>query len=236
MLAVKAHQLGAALEQIAPAVGPDTLVMTTQNGVDAPDMVAKAFGAEKALIGVVRIFANITGPGEITRYGQHRSFVIGAKDGAQAGARAAAVRDVFNGAGIEAREVPDIHADLWTKLVAFNAVSSVTAGARTRIGTVRETPALAALAKRLSREVFDVGIAEGIALPKNAVDRALDMVMALPDESRASTAHDLEQGRALEIDHVCGSIARRGRRLGVDVTASETVAALLEPFKMGRPA
>ncbi len=86
------------------------------------------------------------------------------------------------------------------------------------------------------RETYEVARAEGIALPDTAVDDIWTyMQTEMPAEARTSTAHDLERGLPLEIDHICGSVARRGRALGVDVTASETVAALLAPYKLGTP-
>lgn len=234
LVTVKAHQLAAALAAIAPAVGPETLVVTVQNGVDAPEMAVAAFGAERAAICVARIFSNITAPGEITRYGRNGSFTIGAAlDGGQGHARVARLRGVLAGAGIDVPDCPDVRVDLWTKFLLFNAVSSTTAGARTRVGVVRDTPALAALARRLIEETDAVARATGIALPEDAVDRTWAFFESLPAESRASTAHDLERGLALEIDHVCGSVTRRGRALGVDVSASETVAALLAPYTLG---
>ncbi|MEM6824464.1 MAG: 2-dehydropantoate 2-reductase N-terminal domain-containing protein, partial [Pseudomonadota bacterium] len=67
IVAVKAHQLTEAITQLHPALGPETRVLPFQNGVDAPDLVARSFGRDRALIGVARIFANITAPGVITR-------------------------------------------------------------------------------------------------------------------------------------------------------------------------
>lgn len=232
---VKAHQLADALAAIAPAVGPETRVVTVQNGVDAPDMAAAAFGADRALICVARIFSNITGPGEVTRYGGVGSYTIGTLDGRQDAPPVAALRALLNGAGVNAPACDDVRVDLWMKFILFNAVSSTTAGARTRLGVVRDTPALAALARRLMQETEAVGRAEGTVLPEDAVARIWAFFESLSAESRASTAHDLAHGAALEIDHICGSVARRGRALGIDVSASETVYALLAPYKLGAP-
>lgn len=233
VVTVKAHQLADALAGIAPAVGPDTLVVTVQNGVDAPEMAVEAFGPDRVAICVSRILCNITAPGELTRYGTPRSFTIGTVGGGQAAPGVAALRAALAAAGVEAPDCDDVRVDLWRKFLLFNAMSSTTAGARTRIGVVRDTPALAALARRLIGETFAVARAEGIALPDDAAEKTWALLQTLAPESRASTAHDLELGRPLEIDHICGSVARRGRALGVDVSASETVYALLAPYKDG---
>ena len=236
VVTVKAHQLAEALKSIAPMVGPDTLVITVQNGVDAPEIAAQAYGPGRATICVARIFSNITAPGEITRYGPMRSFTLGALDGSQTDPRIAALRETLAAAGIDAPACDDVRVDLWRKFMLFNAVSSTTAGGRTRVGVVRATPPLAALAQRLIAETLAVGRAEGVPLTEDAGDAIWSYIAGqMPQEARASTAHDLERGLALEIDHICGSVARRGRALGVDVTASETVFALLAPYKDGTP-
>lgn len=236
VVTVKAHQFAQALEQIAPAVGPKTRIVTVQNGVDAPDQAADAFGRVRVMIGVVRIFSNITAPGEITRYGPMRSFTLGSYDGAQDAGGVPELRAALAQAGVASPGCENVRVDLWKKFMLFNAISSMTAGARTRVGVVRASPVMTALARRLVTETWEVARAEGVAITEAAIDEVLGFFQnTLPDEARASTAHDLEGGIPLEIDHIAGSVARRGRALGVDVTASETIAALLEPYRLGTP-
>lgn len=236
VIAVKAHQVAAALDQLAPAVGPATSLLPFQNGVDAPDQVAAAFGREKGLIGTARVFVNITAPGVLTRYGAIRSFVIGASDGGQVTSPVPEVRNLMREAGIDVPDCTDVRADLWLKFILFNAMSGLSAGARTTFGRIWALEPLAALARRLMQEVADLARAEGVTLPGDVVDRVMAMARTLPAEGRTSTAHDLALGRPLEIDHLCGAVARRGVALGLDMPASATVAALLEPWKLGADA
>ncbi|MEM0948242.1 MAG: 2-dehydropantoate 2-reductase [Pseudomonadota bacterium] len=232
VLCVKGHQLAAAINQVTPAVGDNTRVLPFQNGVDAPDMLADAFGAKRALIGVARFFANITAPGVITRYGVPRGFTVGLLDGTQTDAQD--ILDVLRDAGIVAPDHSDVRIDLWQKFILFNAMSSLTAATRKRFGPLRENPMTVALARRLMVETWQVGCASGVPLPDTMVDEAMNVFQSIiPAEGRTSTAHDLEAGRALEIDFVSGTVARRGRALGIDVTASETIYALLSPWKTG---
>ncbi len=232
--AVKAHQLADAIDAARPLMGADSQALTFQNGVDAPALVARAFGRERALIGVARIFVNITGPGEITLREGFRSFVIGDIDGAQEG-RAAPVIGAFRAAGIDAPDCADVRVDLWLKFLLFNAVSSTTAGARTTMGVVRQTPELWTLFADLVDETDAVGRALGIPLPEGAPARVMDVAAAMPAGARASTAHDLDAGRALESDWLCGALARLGDEAGVPVPASRTIAALLAPHRNGAP-
>lgn len=232
VLSVKAHQVADALVQIAPAVGPDTRILPFQNGVDAPAQIAGAFGPARALIGTARIFANITGPGEITQYGQPCFFNIGDFEGNQSTCRD--VIGAFRAAGIEAPDVADVRRDLWLKFILFNAMSSLTAGSRKRFGELRALPEVVALAETLMREVAAVGRAEGVNLTDAEVKACLKLFLeVVPEDGRTSTAHDLEEGRALEIDHLCGAVARLGKTHGVPVPASQTVYALLLPWRDG---
>lgn len=234
VIAVKAHQLHGAIDQIRGQVGTQTRIVPFQNGVDAPDILAEAFGSDRAMIGTARIFANITAPGEITRYGDPKGFVMGTLEGRQS--EVADILAVFRAAGIDAPDHPDVRVALWVKFIIFNAMSSLTAATGLRFGQLRKHPEVVALARRLMRETLEVGRASGAPLADDAADEPLQVFLnVVPDEGRTSTAQDVEEGRALEIDYTCGTVARRGRELGIDVTASETIYALLSPRRDGAP-
>lgn len=234
IVAVKGQDLPAALESAAPLVGDGTRVLPFQNGVDAPRLVAERFGEAAALTGVARILANITAPGVVTRYGAIRTFTVGDAGGSQADDRVAAIRAMFDGAGIIAPDCPDVIGDMWTKFVFFNALSGTTAGARCTMAEVRGTPELKALFRTLAEEALAVGLAEDAGIDSGTVEQALKAMATLPDEARASMAHDLEQGRPLEVDWICGAVGRLGRRHGLETPASDTVTALLAPWRAGR--
>lgn len=234
IFAVKAHQMPAAIAQAQPHIGAETRVLPFQNGVDAPDLLADAFGPDRALIGVAQIFANITGPGEITRYGAIRSFQIGTLDGGQTAPPVPEIRAAFRAAGIDAPDMDDLRTALWMKFLLFNAASGTTAGARTTFGEVRRQPETRLLAERLIAEAAAVARATGIPIPDAAETIILKRFNKLPGEGRTSTAHDLAHGRALESDWIAGAVSRRGRALGVATPVSDTIAAVLAPWKEGR--
>ncbi|MEM7613543.1 MAG: 2-dehydropantoate 2-reductase [Pseudomonadota bacterium] len=230
ILTVKAHQLPAAIAQIQDVVPAHARMLPLQNGVEAPDALAKVFGEDRALIGVARIFVNITEPGVLTRYGDIARFTIGTR----AGAPVRDVQEAFRTAGIDAPEVADARVDLWTKLVTFNALSSLTAATRAPFGEIRATPATAALTLALMEETVALGRAAGVPLPEGLAETCFATFQTLPAEGRTSTAHDLAQGRALEIDWTCGAVVRLGEALGVPTPISTTLYAVLAPWKDGR--
>ena len=125
--------------------------------------------------------------------------------------------------------------DLWQKFLLFNAVSGTTAAARCRFREIRANPELMAFFRGLVAEVDAVARAKGVALPENAVERTMAFAAKMPDEARASTAHDLDHGKPIEVDRICGAVARMGRDLGVPVPNSTAVAAILSPWRNGAP-
>ena len=232
VLAVKAHQLGAAIGQIAPVVGPATRLLPFQNGVDAPDMLADAFGPDRALIGVARFFANITAPRR--GHALWRAAFVHHRHARWRTRRRRRYHRRAPHRGRRCPRPPRYPRRSLDQVHPFNALSSITAGTRKRFGELRVVPEAVALIRRLMTETHAVGAASGVPLDPALVDACMnDFLNVVPAEGRTSTAHDLEAGRALEIDHICGAVARRGRALGLDVSASETVYALLRPWRDG---
>jgi 2-dehydropantoate 2-reductase len=232
VFAVKGQDLATAIETARPAIGPQTLALPFLNGVGAPALLAEAYGEGRALVGIAHISALIVGPGVIRKASPFADFYIGGLDGRQEAPRIAEIIGNFRAAGIGAPDRKEVLVDLWQKFVFLTALSGTTAGARADIGTVRDTPELWALYRRLAEEAA-VGRACGVALAENAVDKAIYLAERLPPEVRASLAHDLVAGKRLEIDWLSGAVARLGREAGVDTSSHAAVAALLAPWREG---
>lgn len=233
VFAVKGQDLAAAIEAARPAIGPETLALPFLNGVEAPSMLAEAYGAGHALIGVAHVSAFIAGPGVVQRASPFAEFFIGGPDGTQDDPRVAAIIAEFRAAGISAPDRKDLRHDLWTKFVFLTAMAGTTAGSRCDLGTVRATPELWALYRRLADEARAVGEARGVALGDEAVARAIKLGERMPGEVRASMAHDLNAGKRLELDWLNGAVVRLGAGVGVDAPSHATIVALLAPWRDG---
>ena len=233
VFAVKGQDLPELIDMYRPHADAQTLMLPFQNGVDAPDLLASAFGEENTLIGVARIFSNITAPGVVTQYGGTSSFTVGDFKGDQSSPGVRNGIQVWRAAGIRAPDCADVLVVRWQKFLLFDAVSGRTAGARCRFHEIRQNPELLDFFRGLAAEVDAVGRARGVALPPDAVEQTMHFWSRLPDEARSSTAHDLESGKPLEVDWICGAVARMGRESGVPTPNSTAVAALLSPWRGG---
>lgn len=233
IFAVKGQDLSQAIETARPAVGPETLALPYLNGVEAPDMLAAAYGRDHALIGVAGISAFIAEPGVIATASPFAEFPLGGLDGRQDAPRVAAVIAGLRAAGIRVPDRADMRFELWQKFVFLTALAGTTAGARCDIGTVRATPPLWALYERLAAEAAEVGDGHGIELGPAAVGRAVRWAAGLPEAVRASMAHDLAAGKPLELDWLNGAVVRLGAEVGVAAPAHAAVTALLTPWRDG---
>lgn len=230
---VKGQDLAGAIESARPVLGPETLALPFLNGVEAPGILAEAFGPARAAVGIARISAYIESPGVVRKATPSADFLIGGHDGGQDDPRIGRALDEFRAAGILAPERRDVRLDLWQKFVFLTAVSATTAGARCDLGTVRGTPELWSLFRRLVEEVAAVARACGVAMDPDAADRAVAAAEKMPADMRASLAHDLAAGKRLETDWLSGAVVRLGRESGVETPSHAAVAALLAPWRDG---
>lgn len=233
VFAVKGQDLGQAIETARPAIGPATLVLPFLNGVEAPDLLGQAFGADRALIGVAHISAFIAEPGVIATAMPLADFLIGGLDGRQDDPRVAKIIAEFRTAGISAPDRVDLRVDLWIKLMFLTALAGTTAGARCDMGKVRATPELWALYRRLVEETHAVAVARGIPLAGEIIDQTMRRSEQVPEGVRASMAHDLTAGKRLELDWLNGAVVRLGAEVGVDAPSHAAVSALLAPWRGG---
>lgn len=228
LCAVKAWQLPDALRSIPPLLGPGSVVLPLQNGVEAVDEARKAVGRERVLGGAAWIRAEIAAPGLIRHRGIEPRIVLGEPDGGES-ARARDLAAVLRGAGVSAEAAADIVAVLWSKLVFISATSAVGAVARVPIDAYRAVPETRALLVAAMQETMAVARARGVALAPDVLDRTLGFVDALPADTTSSMQRDVMAGRPSELDAQCGAVVRLGGEAGVPTPVNDFLYAVLAP-------
>jgi 2-dehydropantoate 2-reductase len=232
LFCVKSFDTEDAAARLWSVLGPDTPVLSLQNGVDNEDKIDAQLGVGRAMGGVAQVFATIEAPGVIRHHAAGR-IVLGELDG-RVSERAERVRDAFARAEIPVELSKDIRRALWEKYVLICAVAGLTAVTRETIGVIRETPATWRLFRVILEEATVLGRAAGVDLPTDTVDRTVAFAESIPPGNRASLAQDLLQGRRLELEALHGHAARLGERLGVPTPAIFAVYAALLPHAAGR--
>lgn len=228
-VAVKSADTAALARELAPRLAAGALLMSLQNGIDNPETLAAALPGHAVLPVAVYVATSSPAPGVVQHHGRGE-LVIGRGPGAappDLDQRLQAVAALFGSAGVAVQVVPDVMAELWTKLVVNCAWNAASALARAPYGRLAAVPALAGLQAAVVDEALAVARAAGVPLDEAAVRAAVARIgSAMPDQ-RSSTAQDLARGKPTEVDFLNGAIARRGAALGVAVPVNQALWALV---------
>jgi 2-dehydropantoate 2-reductase len=231
LLAVKLYDVEAAARAISPMLGGGTAIVCLQNGVDAPAVVARLYGRERVIGGVVMINGEITGPG-IIRHNALNRLTLGALDG-HSTARLERLVALANAAGIETALSRDIRLEIWRKFLVMAPLAALSAMTRVPLARIRAEDDTWRLAEQGMREVMAVANSEGIGLTEEDVQRTLAFVETMPATWRASLAVDLEQGRRLEVDWLSGTVCRFAQTAGFPTPFHRVALGVLKPHADG---
>ncbi|PYM82173.1 MAG: 2-dehydropantoate 2-reductase [Candidatus Rokuibacteriota bacterium] len=227
LLCVKSFDTEEAVEAIRPVVGPDTAVLSLQNGVDNEAKIDAALGAGHAVGGVAYVFATIEGPGVIA-HTQGGRIVLGELDG-QARPRTERLREALTAAGVPTELSPDIRRALWDKYLAITAQAGMTALTRKPVGVIRATPECWTLFRLLLEELAAIAAAEKVGLAPDVVERILTGVSGLKPDTTSSMYYDLTHGKRLELEALQGHALRLAERHGLPSPTLFAVYAALKP-------
>jgi len=213
LLGVKAWQVTEAAEAMRPLVGPETFVVPLQNGVEAPDQLAAALGAEHVLGGLCKIISSRVGPGHIRHAGMVPYVAMGELDN-RPSERAERLRRAFERAGVTAEIPPDIRVAMWEKFLFIASFSGVGAVTRAPAGVMRSLPGTRHMLEQAMGEVLAVAHARGIAVPEEAISRTMALIDGLPPGGTASMQRDIIAGRPSELETQNGAVVRLGQEAG----------------------
>ena len=230
--AVKLYDTEGALALLPPLVGPDTVVIGFQNGVETIGTLTRAVGASHTAGGVSYVSAVIAEPGVI-RHTAMDHLMFGELDGSRS-PRLEALLEACRPAGVQATLSSDITVDIWTKFVRLSVFSGMTAVTRGPIGVIVNDPELLEMLKAAARETMAVAHAQGVAVPEGIDEDVAKAYRALPPQAKASMLEDLERGRRIELPWLSGAVVRLGREVGVATPTHTFINAVLRPHVNGR--
>jgi 2-dehydropantoate 2-reductase len=245
IITLKAHSVPGIAEQIATLLGPDTAVVTAQNGIlwwyfhafdgplhdhqleiaDPGGTIWNTLGPERAIGCVVYPSCEIVEPGVVEHIDGNR-FILGEPDGGKS-ERVVKLSKVMSEAGLKAPVRKDIRSDIWFKLLGnatFNPVSVLTGATLEEIGT---DPGVRAVIHRMMSEAQEVGEKLGVKFPMS-IDKRIDGGAAV-GAHKTSMLQDLEAGRPLELDALVASVTELGKLVGV---ATPTIDMVLDLVRL----
>ena len=223
---VKAYHNESACDVIAPAVGPETAVLTLQNGIGSGDFLSNRFGEERVLLGAAYIEASRGNPGITEEHGGGCRIALGNKLGIST-PKTNMVSELLKSSNIDHEVSTDIMSALWKKLVFITALSGMTCLVRARFEQVLDNPQTHALAIKVMSETKAVADAEGINLPSDVVETTMADFMLHKSELVSSMHQDLLSGRPLEVNVINGAVSQMGRIHNISTPINDVITSCL---------
>jgi 2-dehydropantoate 2-reductase len=226
---VKCYHTAAAIEAAKPMLGPDTAILTLQNGWGNADRIASIIGRERVMVGLTYSSGTLVGPGRVKNTGVAQT-IIGELDGART-PRVERAAAALQKAGIDVTVSPRIVEEIWKKL-ALNVCSLPTA-ALLRF-TADELPrheGSLELMRGLLREMVAVARADGIELDEEERWQAILGVLQRAVGGRASMLQDVTAERQTEIDVINGAIVAAGRRSGIPTPLNDAMVWMVKSYQ-----
>lgn len=222
VIAVKLWDLDNVARAIRPLIGPDTAVLSLQNGVIKDDILRGHFGDRAVMGGVAYVGTHLARPGVIRQTGAMQRMLFGEYDGSRS-PRAETLLAALKRTAIDAEISPDIRRTLWEKYVFLVGLSGSTASMRNTLGPVRTHPRTRAFLHDLMRETVAVGRGLGVDLPADYADQRLAFADSLSPEMTSSLHHDLDHGNPLEVEWLSGGVVTLGAKAGVATPCNRAV-------------
>ncbi|MGH7933586.1 MAG: ketopantoate reductase family protein, partial [Candidatus Binataceae bacterium] len=223
LFAVKSYDNEAAARQLEGCLAAGGVLMTIQNGVENEEELCHFFPREAVIGGNSRVGAELEAPGKVNHTGLG-TIEFGELDG-RITPRAERIAEMFKRAGIFGGLTNDLKTARWYKLMGNNSTNAVSALSLTTLGQMLDDPDGCNLLRTLMEETIAVGRAEGAKVSAERIEPQLEYIRKNlnPYITKTSTLQDLEKGKRLEYDAICGAVVRAARRHGIKVPATETV-------------
>jgi len=232
IFAVKSWGTETAIADMAGLVGNNTLIISTQNGIDSERLLSDAFGKEHVLGCTATVSSMITSPGVVTQAGGPGSLVVGALTEGQS----ARVNDLATqcvAAGIAAETHENIELAIWEKFTFICALSGMTALTRKPIGDIFAQESTTQMYLQVLSEVAEVGRASGIPLPQSIAADLLATTQAREPFIIGSMGHDLIANNPIEISLLNARVVELGTKHNIKTPANFAIEAALRPHEFG---
>lgn len=225
LVCVKAHGTHDAATALRPAVGPETIVLSLQNGVENEALLADVLGVPPLMVGLTRIGVELTAPG-VVHYTGRGEIVFGEPDGSDS-PRAQRLAEAFRAAALDHKLHHRILVAAWEKLAWNAGFNAVTTLADVPVGPALAQPGSRGLVLETMRETDAVATALGIPVRRGRLEAVLaESETEMPDFP-TSMLQDRRRGARLEWDALNGAVVRAADRVGVPVPLNRGFCALL---------
>ncbi len=233
LFCVKSWDTETAAELTKPIMGPNTGLISIQNGIDNEDKLTKILGPSHVMGGICYVFSNIIEPGVIAHH-QFGRIVFGEMDG-RISERAVAFTAACESAAIPVECSSHIRRALWEKYLVLAPLAGTTCLTRLPVKFIRELPATRWLWQQQTEELIALARALEIDLGEDRMSRCLQFLESLGPNNYSSMCLDLINDKPLELEALIGHAVRLGKRHAVPTPSLAVVYGALLPYLKGKP-
>jgi len=234
LLTAKAYDLASAIDAVAPAMGPKSVVLPLLNGLLHLDALAERFGRERVLGGTCYIGASLSSEGHVIHKGPLAVITFGELDGGRA-ERTQALATEFQKGNFKTVLSDRIRGDMWDKFVMLATLAAVTTVTHANVGEIMAAPEGERTMLTALSECEAVAAANGSPLSTEARDRTRTMLTDRASAFSASMRHDMEAGGRTEGEHILGDMVRCGGATGVATPLLRMALCNLQIYEARRP-
>jgi len=214
LLTVKSYALEAALEDLAPAVGPETMILPVLNGMKHMDVIAARFGKGAVTGCVCRIAARLDDEGRIVQLAGFHELEYGEMNGERS-ARIERLDGFMQNAGFYVRLSRAIEHEMWEKWVMLATLGGITCLMRGSVGEIVAAPGGVDFVNRFLDEVAATVAAAGHPPSETFLAGTRALLTAKGSALTASMYRDLQKGDPIEADEIVGDLLGRARQANV---------------------
>lgn len=233
LLSCKAYHLTQALEDIAPAVGDETLILPLLNGMAHLDRLTERFGTQKVLGGLCHLAVTLTGEGLVKHMSKLHRVTFGPLDESQS-ERCIAIEAIFAGAGFDSKLSEKIRTDLWKKWVLLATLAGMTCLMRSSMDAVGATERGTAYTRAMLEECVAVAEAEGFALGEKFLEDTYGFLTHKSAVQTSSMLRDIQNDAEVEADHIVGDLIARGGKAGIETPMLDIAYCHLQAYIASR--
>jgi 2-dehydropantoate 2-reductase len=230
LVGVKAWQVTDAADAMRPLVGPDTVVVPLQNGVEAASELTAVF-ASNTLGGLCGTLSFVAGPGHIRSLGGPNFIKFGELDDKRT-ERVERLRQCFAHANVSVEVPANIAKALWDKLLTVTSFGGVGSITRAPIGVTRAIPETRKLLEQCLQETLAVAKARNVPMADTAVADTMKIYDALPANGTTSLQRDIVEGKMSELEYWNGAVVRLGREVAVPTPTNQFIHDCLLPSEL----
>jgi 2-dehydropantoate 2-reductase len=225
LMCVKCYHTRAAAELVSPAVGPETVVASLQNGWGNGDVLAEFFAPDRLVVGVTYNSGTIIERGIVAHTGRGAT-IVGPYEGVEVN-WARRVEQALGAGGFEAGTDPRIRQEIWKKLILNAATLPTAAATGLTAGQLGRPGPMLELVDTVTREAAAVAAASGFDIDAEERIAVIHELLPKVGDGKASMLQDIEAGRRTEIEVITGAVVAAAEVNGTPVPANRTLYAII---------